>query len=690
MASSSSIKLLSPLRLWLIFNGLFIALVASSWYSSYRLAAAENKKLAANQVFTLTKSGLDDLNNRRFRDFVEGIGREFGNLYIQVSIGEDVFRFGQISKRHHCGNLIYPLENAEKASEASITVCRSFEFAASPMLMVLSVYLLISLISLYVVHRLERRTTSTLVEFLKDSGVSVNANHGLIGVLNEIRTIGTQLEQAKMQERLFINAKAQAELAAQVAHDIRSPLAALDAVITSVNQVPEKKRLIIRNAVNRIKDIANHLLEINRRSLNTRFIKQQEQNGGFDKIAEDSSQAYQESLGSAFLLSSLIEPLITEKRLQFCSKGNINITADLDDNSYGLFAKVEPRECKRILSNLINNSVEASGEKGEIKITLSAQNEQIVLKVQDNGKGIPPDILPKLGQRGKTYGKTGGSGLGLYHARTTLESWSGSLSIESEVGKKTIVTLKLPAATPPSWFISKLTIPFETTVIVLDDDPTIHQVWEERLNFLGSKEKGIAIIHCSTPNEFRQWVQTNPESSLKATCLTDYELLGFKETGLDVVERLNLTQRTILVTSRYEEKTILERCQRLGVRIIPKNLVGFVPISIGIIEEACDAVLIDDDNLTQEIWQMAAADNGKKLKVFSTPEELIAAADGLNKTTPIYLDSNLDNEMRGEKLAKELHAQGFSDLVLCTGNLPESFPPMPWIKKIRSKEPPWA
>jgi len=51
------------------------------------------------------------------------------------------------------------------------------------------------------------------------------------------------------------------ELSAQVAHDIRSPLAALDSSLNDISQLPEEKRIIIRNAINRIRDIANNLLE---------------------------------------------------------------------------------------------------------------------------------------------------------------------------------------------------------------------------------------------------------------------------------------------------------------------------------------------------------------------------------------------------------------------------------------------
>ena len=60
----------------------------------------------------------------------------------------------------------------------------------------------------------------------------------------------------------------------------------------------------------------------------------------------------------------------------------------------------------------------------------------------------------------------------------------------------------------------------------------------------------------------------------------DYEIAGASETGLDLIEQLGIQSQSILVTSRYEEPSIRDRCQRLGVSLIPKSMSGFVPIEI--------------------------------------------------------------------------------------------------------------
>lgn len=489
-------------------------------------------------------------------------------------------------------------------------------------------------------------------------------------ILADLQDYQTKVEQQKKLSAL-------GELAAQISHDIRSPLTALDSVTTKIAQLPEEQRLIVRSAVSRIHDIANHLLEKQRGEIQEDAAKEPGRN---------EVSAGQESV---CLLSSLIAPVITEKRIQFRSRLRIEIDARLNAASYGHFARVAPPQFKRVLSNLINNSVEALSGGGTVTVQLTRDADWIVLRVEDDGKGIPPEIRERLGRRGESYGKPGGSGLGLYHAKTCLETWGGALEISSELGRGTVVSVKLPPAPPPPWFVSKLRLVPGAATAILDDDPTIHQVWQGRLESLGARKKGVDILHFSSAGELRAWVKANSEAAGKAIYLLDYELQGSTETGLTLAKELDLGERSILVTSRFEEKGILDECLRLKIRMIPKGLAGFVPVTLQRDLERPDGVLIEDDSLVQTVWKVAARTNGKTLKVFSHPNEFLAVAAELAKGTPIYVDSKLGKDIRGEEFAKELHARGFRNLYLATARTRESLPAMPWIKEVVGKEAPW-
>lgn len=512
-------------------------------------------------------------------------------------------------------------------------------------------------------------------------------------------------EQNRLQNDLLRVAKVAAigQMAAQVAHDIRSPLTALDSALKNTSQLPEQQRIVVRHAVNRIRDIANSLLEKNRQQAKATT-------AGGAVVAEPPEIC---------LLSSIVDPVVTEKRLQFESKPGIDIDFELTQESYGLFAKIQQVEFKRLVSNMVNNAVEVLGDKGAVTVGLTHEDGSIVLTVEDNGKGIPPEILAKLGQRGETHGKTGGSGLGLYHARVTVESWGGSLKITSELGNGTTITIKLPAAGAPVWFVSTLELPAGKAVVVLDDDETIHQVWRGRFESVRLKEHGIAVYHFSEPGKLRGWVMDNPEKAESARYLFDYELLGHKETGLSMAQELNIASKVILVTSRYEEKRIIDECNRLGIRKIPKGLAGLVPIKIvdsgqssaadsqtaswtvlpdqaapaaaapRAAGKAAVAVLLDDDALVHMTWEMAAEDKGVTLNAYTTPSEFLSNLAAFPKDTPIYIDSDLGNGIKGEDIAKDLREKGFACIYLETGHPPERFLHLPWLKVI-GKEPPWG
>jgi signal transduction histidine kinase len=149
-----------------------------------------------------------------------------------------------------------------------------------------------------------------------------------------------------------------------------------------------------------------------------------------------------------------------------------------------LISEIEPIEFKRVLSNLINNAAEAMCDQRKITLTVIEKSEKIEIQCADNGKGIPPEILKKLGQLGKTHGKEGGSGLGLYHAQNSVKKWGGQLKVESELNQGTSVIIGLLKALPPHWFVPELIVPEGSTVVVLDDDSSIHQIWTGRFEKL--------------------------------------------------------------------------------------------------------------------------------------------------------------------------------------------------------------
>ncbi|MBI3535050.1 MAG: ATP-binding protein [Deltaproteobacteria bacterium] len=274
------------------------------------------------------------------------------------------------------------------------------------------------------------------------------------------------------------------------------------------------------------------------------------------------------------LIAAVLEPIISEKRIEYRSHLGLEIDFSVD-RAYGLCAKINLSDFKRVISNLINNAIEAS--VNQIRISVGIQpclDNKVEIYIQDNGKGIPPEILARLGNRGETHGKVGGSGLGIFHAKTTVESWGGILKLESKLNFGTTVRIQLSKEKVPNWFMPGLNVPINGKVAILDDDSSIHHVWKDRFAKLDNNK--IELLHLSTPDQVRDSVS----DKLISFFLMDYELLGFSENGLDLIEKLSLQNKSCLVTSRFEEESVLKRCQTLGVKLIPKSLAEFVPIEI--------------------------------------------------------------------------------------------------------------
>jgi nitrogen fixation/metabolism regulation signal transduction histidine kinase len=114
----------------------------------------------------------------------------------------------------------------------------------------------------------------------------------------------------------------------------------------------------------------------------------------------------------------------------------------------GVSALARKDEVKEVLVNLLENARNADAKR----VTLQVAEGGRRLTVTDDGRGIAPEALPRVFE--PTFSTTSsGSGLGLAIARRLVESWGGTITLESEPGEGTTVTLVLrtapPAGNPP-------------------------------------------------------------------------------------------------------------------------------------------------------------------------------------------------------------------------------------------------
>lgn len=228
-----------------------------------------------------------------------------------------------------------------------------------------------------------------------------------------------------------IESKYQASVLAmtkQVAHDIRSPVTALNALVASLPELPEEKRQFIIDISERISSIANDLLE------KSKHIDVTFQDEPVDSIALNEINP-----------EDVIRRVVEEKKLEFQNRKEVHFIHLASFRN--VLCQVNEMELARVLSNLINNSIEAIENRGQIQIQSRCTSQKFEITIQDNGIGIPGEILEKLGREPVSFGKQrsqSGFGIGVYHAFKSIEAMGGRLSIESKLGSGTKVVISFP------------------------------------------------------------------------------------------------------------------------------------------------------------------------------------------------------------------------------------------------------
>ena len=349
---------------------------------------------------------------------------------------------------------------------------------------------------------------------------------------------------------------ATAEIMKQVAHDIRSPLVALELLSKNLTGLSEKQRLIVKNVTQRISQIANELLATHKAHTNKRKIN------------------YIENC----LAYTLISNLISEKQVQL-QKMLVNLSVCFDSNCYDTFIRLNYMEFKRVLSNIIDNAAEASAANSEVSVKVrQTDNKSLDIAIIDHGKGVSPDILKKIFDKGVTN-KEQGSGLGLFHAKNVIEQYGGTIKAVSTPGKGAAFHIVLPTTESPTWFAHSIDLnPEIRAVAILDDSNSIHQVWDTRFKTHNEQQnigKKTSIQHFMDNDKFIIWYQKQKHPVF---VLMDYELADNKKSGLDIIEQLRITKNVILVTSHFEDETVIKKCQKMAIKVIPKEFALHIPI----------------------------------------------------------------------------------------------------------------
>ncbi len=272
-------------------------------------------------------------------------------------------------------------------------------------------------------------------------------------LLTTLEQSAVRYEKLRAENEKKLRHEALAKQARQVAHDIRSPLAALTSVLESNSSSPDFD--ILSKAACRIRSIATALL-----------------NGPLEKNKE------------LVVLSQLCHRIFLEKKVEHKLKSIVFSFHEQTSSQ----VEVIVDDFERVISNLLNNAVEAIEGSGSINLTVFEEGGFAKLKITDTGKGMSPEILSRLGKEHFTD-KLNGHGLGISHSFEVIKNNNGTLSFISEPGQGTTVEIALKS------YISQK--PRE--IVLLENDPLVQLVWRTSAN-----AKGIRIHVFSDPDKMLQ------------------------------------------------------------------------------------------------------------------------------------------------------------------------------------------
>jgi len=326
-----------------------------------------------------------------------------------------------------------------------------------------------------------------------------------------------------------------------------------------------------------------------------------------------------------------------------------------------------------MLSNIINNAVDAFDQKqGNIVLHLDADEKEVRIEIEDNGKGMSPALVQKiLDKIAVTEGKEDGHGLGLQQVRDTLQDNEGIWEIDSEVDIGTKIKLTFARTQALGWIAESVELNDNDTVVILDDDSSIHMAWDFRFEKILKLHPGLKVKHFEIGRETIEFINAlGPDKKENSFLLADYELLNQDLNGLQVIDLVQM-KRAILVTSHYANKRVQQSAFKTGTKILPKQLASSVPIHINKSVSRSDlkdidVIFVDDDEPVLASFKFLAFRH--KVDAYSDPKLFLNNIDQYRKDTKIVLDQNFDNYHRkGTEIAEQLHALGFTRLYLLSG-----------------------
>lgn len=260
--------------------------------------------------------------------------------------------------------------------------------------------------------RLEKRNKKIEIE---------SSSEEIETLVNSYNSMIDELEASAV--KLATNEREQAwrEMAKQVAHEIKNPLTPMRLTVQSFERKFDPQD---ENIHQKLKEYSNTLIQ------------------QIDILSSIASAFSNFAKMPAQKSEILNVALIVKMALDIFNEDYIEFHSEKDE----IIAKFDRTQLIRVVTNLVKNGIQSipdNSENSKISVCVFSDNTNVIITIEDNGSGIPEDTKAKIFEP-KFTTKSSGMGLGLGMVKNIVETYNGSITFTSQLGKGTIFTVTFP------------------------------------------------------------------------------------------------------------------------------------------------------------------------------------------------------------------------------------------------------
>lgn len=464
----------------------------------------------------------------------------------------------------------------------------------------------------------------------------------IIAIISLIFLFGRNVYKRSMRVRRRLQ---MGQIFTNITHELLTPLTVISASVDQLREdAPhhEKEYDLIQMNIQRMVRLLQQILETSKSQADEL------------KLVVAQGDVMQYIYNTALCL----KPLMDKKHLKF----------SIECTPKSMMGWIDTDKLDKIIYNLLSNAAKYT-DKGEVSLQVwtSRKYDTIYINVRDTGSGIPKEKMKRLFQRfydGEyRQHKTIGTGLGLALTRDLVRLHKGTISCESEEGKGTTFTLKIPI-TKDSFKPDQIdekheisqTIPKETSGItsivpemsvinadILANDLLIDDAY--RILIVEDNPELLMLMHHILKNQYHVLVAKNGKEALKIVHRTPLDLIVSdimmpEMTGLELTHELkedsNYSHLPIILLTANTQEEEEQEALRIGAdEYLTK------PFRLGDLKLRIDNIIENRRRALQDLALRIDEDSDNQQEIFLTPEQQFLEK-ALNCVHEHLADSNYD------------------------------------------------